>query len=569
MSGRLRFLPLAWAVVLAALLLGPALGPGYVLSYDLVWVPHLDLRGDFLGFATALPRAVPSDAVVSVLDNVLPAQLLEKLALLVPLVLAGVGSARVVGGSAAARLTAVTLAVWNPFTAERLAIGHWTVLVGYSVVPWLVLAGRSTRRTGRVPALAWALVAIGSLSASAGLVSAVTLLVTGWTPARERLRANLTLVACALAGNAPWLIAGLLHAGSATGSGASVFALHGEGGLPAPLAALGLGGIWNAEVVPASRTTFLAWLDLALLVALAVAGWRTWSTRPDARRLGALWIVGFGVAVLTWLLPTPVDWLAGHVPGGGLLRDGTRTLGLCLPVYAGLPAAGVEVLAGRLSHGESEVRRVVAAAGALLPVLLLYDAAWGLSGALRPVDYPASWAETRAAVDLGKGDLLVLPEGAYRAPEWNHGRTVLDPLGRYLPPDYIADDALVVDGRTVPGEDPRVADVRAALALPTAAARTQALLALGVRTVAIELDAGGRRPPRLAAVVLASHPDLEVDRLSGDAALRHVTVWRKLAMGLAWLAYLGALLGGLAGAAAQVVRARTGRSSQTDSRPVT
>src|SRR6478609_2790577 len=289
MSPRLRFLPAVWAVVLAALLLGPALGPGYVLSYDLVWVPHLDLRGDFLGFATALPRAVPSDAVVAVLDNLVPAQLLEKVALLVPLVLAGVGSARVVGGSTAARLTAVTLAVWNPFTAERLAIGHWTVLVGYGVVPWLVLAGRTTRRTGRVPALAWALVAVGSLSASAGLVSALTLLVTGWTPTRARLRTNLALVACAVAGNAPWLMAGLLHAGSATGSGASVFALHAEGRLPAPLAALGLGGIWNSEVVPTSRTTFVSWIGLALLVVLAVAGWRRWVARPDSGRLVALW----------------------------------------------------------------------------------------------------------------------------------------------------------------------------------------------------------------------------------------------------------------------------------------
>ena len=44
-------------------------------------------------------------------------------------------------------LTAVTLTVWNPFTVERLVLGHWTVLVGYGALPWLVLAGRATRRT--------------------------------------------------------------------------------------------------------------------------------------------------------------------------------------------------------------------------------------------------------------------------------------------------------------------------------------------------------------------------------------------------------------------------------------
>ena len=33
-----------WSLLLALLLLGPALGPGYVLAYDMVWVPDLALR---------------------------------------------------------------------------------------------------------------------------------------------------------------------------------------------------------------------------------------------------------------------------------------------------------------------------------------------------------------------------------------------------------------------------------------------------------------------------------------------------------------------------------------------
>ena len=545
MTGWLRRLPDVWAVLLALLLLGPALGPGYVLGYDLVWVPHLALRSDFLGFGTALPRAVPSDAVVAVLDNVVPAQLLEKLALLLPLIAAGVGTARLVGGSTTARLTAVSLAVWNPFTAERLGIGPWTVLVGSGVLPWLVLAGRATRRTGRVPATAWALTAVGSLSASAGVVSALTLLVTGWRSPRRMARPDLTLVGCALVGNAPWVVAGLLHVDIATERGASAFALHGEGTLPAPLAALGLGGIWNAQVVPGSRTTFLAWVSLALLVGLAGLGARTWWRRPDSMRLLVLWLLGLGIALLSWWGAT--GWLADHVAGAGLLRDGTRTLALCLPVYAGLPAVGVEGLAGRLAHGETEVRRLVAVAGALLPVLLLYDAAWGLAGELRPADYPTSWAQTRAADGLSGGDLLVLPLSAYRTPVWNHGRTVLDPLGRYLPPDYLAADTLLVDGRPIPGEDPRVPRARAALARPTAAARTRALLALGVQTVADERGAHGRPPPTLDATVVADHPDLLVQRLRGDAVQRRVSTSDRWLMGAAWAAFALALVGGVVG----------------------
>jgi hypothetical protein len=258
-----------------------------------------------------------------------------------------------------------------------------------------------------------------------------------------------------------------------------------------------------------------------------------------------LWVVGFGIALLTWLFPGSTDWLAGHVPGAGLLRDGTRTLALCLPVYAGLPAVGVEVLADRGGHGETEVRRLVAAVGALLPVVLLYDAAWGLSGDLRAVQFPASWAAARSAGGLSGGDLLVLPLTAYRAPDWNHGRPVLDPLGRYFPPDYVAGDALLVDGHEVPGEDPRVREARRALALPNAAARTRGLLHLGIQTVAEERDAAGAAPPRLEASVVSDHPDLLLLRLTGDARPRDVPVWHRVAVGVAWTAYAAVLVGGL------------------------
>ena len=40
----------------------------------------------------------------------------------------------------------------------------------------------------------------------------------------------------------------------------------------------------------------------------------------------------------------------------------------------------------------------------------------------------------------------MLPFTSYRAPAWNGGRKVLDPLGRYLAPDYLADDELGVSG---------------------------------------------------------------------------------------------------------------------------
>ncbi|MDN5894868.1 MAG: hypothetical protein L0H93_12680, partial [Nocardioides sp.] len=127
-------LPWLWSAALAVVMLGPALFlPGYVLSYDMVWVPDLSLRPDFLGLGTALPRAVPSDAVVSVLDEVIPGMVLQKVVLAAALIWAGAGAARMVDGlPVLGRCVAASFYVWNPFVIERLVIGHWTVLVAYA-----------------------------------------------------------------------------------------------------------------------------------------------------------------------------------------------------------------------------------------------------------------------------------------------------------------------------------------------------------------------------------------------------------------------------------------------------
>ena len=83
-----------WALALALLVLGPALGPGFLLVRDMVWVPDLALRADALGLGSGLPRAVPSDAVVAVLDEIVPGMLLQKLVLVLALAAGGVGAAR-------------------------------------------------------------------------------------------------------------------------------------------------------------------------------------------------------------------------------------------------------------------------------------------------------------------------------------------------------------------------------------------------------------------------------------------------------------------------------------------
>ena len=131
----LRVAPSLWSLLLAVLMLGGALGPGYVLTYDMVWVPDLSMRGDFWGTGSSLPRAVPSDLVVALLDEVVPGMLLQKAVLLGALVLAGTGAARLVSGPG----------LVGPLAERRVLLNKEAVAYYESVTDFVV-----AERDGRV-----------------------------------------------------------------------------------------------------------------------------------------------------------------------------------------------------------------------------------------------------------------------------------------------------------------------------------------------------------------------------------------------------------------------------------
>src|SRR6516164_3945708 len=64
---------------LGLLALGPGLGRGFLLSYDMVFVPREPLSAALPGLAP--PRAVPSDLAVAAMSRIVPADVAQKLVL--------------------------------------------------------------------------------------------------------------------------------------------------------------------------------------------------------------------------------------------------------------------------------------------------------------------------------------------------------------------------------------------------------------------------------------------------------------------------------------------------------
>lgn len=71
-------IPAGYSLLLAAIVLGPLLGPGYLLLRDAVSTPRSYLTDSALGLGDAAPRAVPQDALIATLSPVVDGGIIVK-----------------------------------------------------------------------------------------------------------------------------------------------------------------------------------------------------------------------------------------------------------------------------------------------------------------------------------------------------------------------------------------------------------------------------------------------------------------------------------------------------------
>ncbi|WP_306358022.1 MULTISPECIES: hypothetical protein [unclassified Nocardia] len=364
-----RWVPAGYSLVLALVVVGPLLGSGYLLLRDAVSTPRSYLTDAALGVGDAAPRAVPQDALVAALSGVVDGGVVVKVILVGALWLAGWGAAvlarELLGASPGARLVAATVAVWNPYVAERLLQGHWSLLTGYAALPWIaVLAQRIRGEAGSgrwERARNWTL--LGGCLAAAGLTPTGSLL-AGATALLVVGRRNLAgAVGLWVITAAPWLTATALSGAGAEPSdpaGVAAFAARAEPGLGTLGSLAGLGGIWNSTAVPGSRTTFFAVIGTLLLLSIVALGVRTVVTGArDTRRIRRILLALAGFAIVLPALAA-TGWglslgeaLIEHVPGAGLLRDTQKYVALAMPAFALCAAAGCHTAAGLLFRDRS------------------------------------------------------------------------------------------------------------------------------------------------------------------------------------------------------------------------
>lgn len=434
-NGALR----AYGALLVVALTWPFFMPGEAFALrDMMVFPEMALTRAALGFGDLAARNVPQDALL----GILPWPVLAVRVIMVGTAAVAAWAGYRLGRGPWGKAAAMTVAVWNPFVVERLLQGHWSVVAAAWLLPAVTLAW-SRAHDAPAHALPGAVFTqwLASLTPTGALAAAV--FSRGW---RGLLISALTC--------APWAIAGIVAETNApTAASAAAFAPRAETHAGTLGALMGLGGIWNAEAVPASRGVGFALFGVAFFIVIAV-GWRA-----VPRRWLTLAGCGYAVALLSW-----AGWLTPIItgaPGGGLLRDAQKWLILTIPAFV-------------TAAGALPARR--GAAALTLAILQVPDAPVAVA-ALAPttVAVPEVDHRGRDVLFVDRPALVRISAGSARG----HGIAV-DPAPKAM--NVVESGALRVDATLIDPPSPRWSAAHAAVDNP------QALRELGVGLVVYPAD---------------------------------------------------------------------------------
>lgn len=425
-------------------------------------VPHSMALNDLATGRDGLPRAVPQDTVLAFLSPVVPPPVVVGVLMLAAGYGGAVGAAALAGRfSPVGAFLAPVLTLWNPFVAERLLQGHWSVVLAGVLLPAVALAAsRGTRRSLAGLVL---LMLVCALTPTGLILATVTALVAALCTTHRRRLTGGVVAGAAVVFSLPWVVPTLVHAGASASlsdaAGAAQFAARAEPAVGTLGALAGLGGIWNAGAVPGSRDAFApvsTWAGVVLaLVAVCVAV--ILARRRTLRCAPLVWLSLAAVVLPALAATSPglavTGWFIEHVPGAGLLRDTQKFVVLALPGLIVLLAQGATLL--------REVSRTAAATGTVAVLALTWVGVPALPrdvGDLSPVALDADYAqlvdeveevERQQNEDSSSVRTLLWPPGSYRM---IGGRPALDPLLKMLPGAPVDPGYLIVDGRLVDGD---------------------------------------------------------------------------------------------------------------------
>lgn len=514
----------------------PLWSPGYLLVGDAVFGPRIPFVYTPTSSMTML------EALLSVINLVVPSEVIEKLLFTAALVLAGLGVHRLVRvQNQAVRFAAGNLAIFNPFVYDRLMYGQWTVLLAYALLPWLWSSIGARDAQGSTsspvwPTAAWCTAIIG-VSLPMGYIACALLVMALST--QLALAAAADRRACGLRGarmlvailvlNCSWLLptVWLRSPDLARALGFSIeefyaFATQADPRWGVWLTVWGGHGFWAEStgrfILLREQEAYWPLLPIALLAlgVLGLAGrWAFAADRPAILTVLGCWVLSGALAAGMATPPTSAltGFLARHVFAYGGLRDTQKWGSLTLMGEIFAAAWGLDASLRRFRG--PLLRRLVETGAVVAPLLFAPTMLWGCAGQLRASRYPPSWyAATRLLSRDGLAHpTLFLPYHQYLRLPFTSG-VVANPAVPFFGPSITSGDNMQMPGIYADVPSGWGANTIALLQMAEAHSRSvaQILAKGGIRYILLAHAADWERYRYLQAApglrVVASWPDL-------------------------------------------------------------
>lgn len=456
-------------------ILGLLLLPGYILTLDMVFVPHPPLPAQ-------LSNAYLFEVVLHYASLIIPGDIIQKVILAAFFFFAAFGAHRLIAyigmwvpnpPQSAHIVTAFKPHVWqwaaycaglfyviNPYVYGRFMAGQYLVLLGYMMLPLFMRAllefldKPTLKRTLPVTifALILSIMSIHTIGL-AMLLAIVAVLTVAWQQRHDRshMLAMLKYSALSLGAtvllSAYWLIP-LMLGNSAAAQAISSFddahmaAFATDGGL---FSVLMLKGFWveaqglftrAEDVLPLSGLVQLGvW---ALIIAGVVYAWRT--VRPIAIMLS----VTAGIAITCALSQPVMQWLAANVPLLAGYREPHKFVAVVALAFSVFFAFGAAIALQKMAHYKKPALYYAAAIVlVLVPLLNTPTMARSFNGQLSPRQYPADWHTVNERLNQDTQDFktLFLPWHLYLSFDFA-GRIVANPADKFFDKPIIVSENL-------------------------------------------------------------------------------------------------------------------------------
>jgi hypothetical protein len=449
---------------LAGVILLPFLRPGYILTLDMVFTPHLRMP-------ETLNNSYLFYAFLHLLNYVVPSQIIQKLLLFTIFILAGVGMHRLTqqlakddapAYRAAGAYAAGILYVINPFTYDRLMAGQYGILLGYALLPFFVRALlRFLDEPAKMSSLvvgAWAIGisivsihALGLMVVLGGVGGVITLLKYRSRAFSKRLvRYGVLGAGLFLLLSSYWLVPLALGKGSTAtqlaqfgSNDTAAFATVGGGTIGKVSNVVRLQGFWaeTRNQYPLPQDGIRAWGLLALLLWVVVGigsvhAWRT-GHRFMVAFFGTHLVLGIALAVGIFN-----QTIISHVPLFGGFREPQKFVGLIVLGYCVGVGFGAPVLLRAIEkHTTKVVARAALGIVLLFPALFTSTMLWGCRGHLTPRSYPAEWFTVNTLLDQDKSSFqsLFLPWHLYTYYDFTE-RIIASPAPAFFDKPMIVSD---------------------------------------------------------------------------------------------------------------------------------